>query len=111
MWQSNVTKCNFSDFESLNNFIKISNWENQNSNIEAKVKSLVYKHLNEIQQNFGVYFPDDDYLYLNSLLWIVQPFTNKNSDLGHLTQGWANFLARGLHLDVEFVRGPHYSNL
>ena len=26
-----------------------------------------------------------------------------------ITQGWANFLARGLHLQADFVCGPHYS--
>ena len=67
LWQSNVTKYNFSDFESLNNFIKISNWENKNPNIIAKVKSLVHECLNEVQQNFGAYFPDDNYLNLNFL--------------------------------------------
>ena len=56
LWQSNVTKYNFSNFKSLNNFIKISNWENKNSNIEAKVKSLVRKHLNELQQNLESIF-------------------------------------------------------
>ena len=62
LWQSNVTKkIQFLDFEFLNNIIKISNWENKNPNIEAKVKSLVHKHFNDLQQNFGVYFPDDDY--------------------------------------------------
>ena len=85
LWQSNVTKYNFSDFESLNNFIKISNWENKNPNIEAKVKSFVYECFNELQQNFEAYFPDDDYLNLNSLLWIVQLFTNEEFDLEHLT--------------------------
>ena len=85
MWQSNVTKYNFLDFGSLNNFIKISIWENKNLNIQTKVKSFVHKHLNELQQNFGTYFPDNDYLNLNSLLWIVQPFTNEEFDLGHLT--------------------------
>ena len=55
-WQSNVTKYNFSDFTSLCNFIKISNWENKNSSIKAKVKSLVYEHLNELQKNFVAYF-------------------------------------------------------
>ena len=84
LWQSNVKKCNFSDFESLNNFIKISNWENNNPNIEAKVISLVHEHLNLLQQNFEAYFPDNDYLKLNSLLWIVQPFTNEEFDRGHL---------------------------
>ena len=83
-WQSNVKKCNFSDFESLNNFIKISDRENNNPNIEAKVKSLVHEHLNLLQQNFEAYFPDNDYLKLNSLLWIVQPFTNEEFDRGHL---------------------------
>ena len=75
LWQSNVTKYNFSDFESLNNFIKISNCENKNPNIYDKLKPLVYKHLNELQQTFGVYFLNDNYLNLNSLLWIVQLFT------------------------------------
>ena len=28
-----------------------------------------------------------------------------------LDQGWANFLAQGLHSEVEFICGPHYSNL
>ena len=68
LWQSNVKNCNFSDFESLNNFIKISDWENKNSNIEAKIKSLVHEHLNLLQQNFEAYFPIDNYLNLNSLL-------------------------------------------
>ena len=27
-----------------------------------------------------------------------------------LVQGCTNFLAHGPHLDVEFVRGPHYSD-
>ena len=85
LWQSNVTKYNFLDFGSLNNFIKISIWENKNLNIQTKVKSFVHKHLNELQQNFGTYFSDNDYLNLNSLLWIVQPFTNEEFDLGHLT--------------------------
>ena len=84
LWQSNVKKCNFSDFESLNKFIKISDWENNNPNIEATVKLLVHQHLNLLQQNFEAYFSDDDYLKLNSLLWIVQPFTNEEFDLGHL---------------------------
>ena len=79
---SNVKKCNFSDFESLNNFIKISDRENNNSNIEAKVKSLVHEHLNVLQQNFEVYFPDDNYLNRISLLWTVQPFANEEFDLG-----------------------------
>ena len=85
MWQSNVKNCNFSDFESLNNFIKISDWENKNPNIEAKIKSLVHEHLNLLQQNFEAYFPIDNYLNLNSLLWIVQPFTNEKFYFGHLT--------------------------
>ena len=52
LWQSNVTKYKFSNVKSLNNFIKISNRENKNTNIKSKVKSLVYEHLNEPQQNF-----------------------------------------------------------
>ena len=66
-WQSDVTKYNFSYFESLNNFMKISNWENKNPNIEAEIKALVYEHLNELHQKFGAYFPVDDCLNLNSL--------------------------------------------
>ena len=85
LWQSNVTKYNFSDFKSVNNFIKISNWENKNPNIEAKIKSLVHEHVNELHQKFGTYFPVDNYLNLNSLLWIMQPFTNEEFDLGRLT--------------------------
>ena len=85
LWQSNVKNCNFSDFESLNNLIKISDWENKNPNIEAKIKSLVHEHLNLLQQNFEAYFPIDNYLNLNSLLWIVQPFTNEEFHFGHLT--------------------------
>ena len=85
LWQSNVTKYNFLDFGSLNNFIKISNWKNKNLNIQTKVNLFVHELLNELQQNFGSYFPDNDYLNLNSLLWIVQPFTNEEFDLGHLT--------------------------
>ena len=84
-WHSNVTKYNFSDVESLNNFIKISDWENKNTNIESQIKSLVHEHLNELQQDFRAYLPDNNYLNLNSSLWIVQPFTNKEFDLGHLT--------------------------
>ena len=68
LWQSNVKNCNFSDFESLNNFIKISDWENKNPNIKAMIKSLVHEHLNLLQQNFEAYFPIDNYLNLNSLL-------------------------------------------
>ena len=75
-YATDAKKCNFSDFESFNNLIKISDWKNNNPNIEAKVKSLVHEHLNLLQQNFEAYFPDDNYLNLNSLLWIVQPFTN-----------------------------------
>ena len=52
LWQSNVKNCNFSDFESLNNFIKISDWENKSPNIKAKIKSLVHERLNLLQQNF-----------------------------------------------------------
>ena len=83
LWQNNVKNCNFSDFESLNNLIKISDWENKNPNIEAKIKSLVHEHLNLLQQNFEAYFPINNYLNLNSLLWIVQPFTNEEFDFGH----------------------------
>ena len=77
LWQSNVKNCNFFDFESLNNFIKISDWENKNPNIEVKIKSLVHEHLNLLQQNFEAYFPVDICLNLNFLLWMVQPFTIK----------------------------------
>ena len=84
LWQSNVKKCNFSSIESLNNFIKISDSENNNPNVEAKVKSLVLEHLNLLRQNFGAYFLEHDYLKLKSLLWLEQPFTNEEFDLGHL---------------------------
>ena len=68
MAEYNVKNCNFSDFESLNNFIKISDWESKNPNIEAKIKSLVHEHLNLLQQNFEAYFPIDDYLNLTVIL-------------------------------------------
>ena len=42
------------------------------------------EHLEVLLQNFGVYFPEDSYLSMNSLLWIVQPFTN-DFDLQYLT--------------------------
>ena len=83
--QSNVKNCNFFDFESFNNFIKISDWENKNPNIEAKIKSLVHELLNLLQQNFEAYFPINNYFNLNSLLWIVLPCTNEEFDFGHLT--------------------------
>ena len=45
----------------------------------------MHEHLEVLQQNFGVCFPEDNYLSLNSLLWIGQPFTNEDFDLDYLT--------------------------
>ena len=59
--------------------------EIENSNLEATITSTVHEHLEVLLENFEVYFPEDNYLSLNSLLWVVQPFTSKDFDLGSLT--------------------------
>ena len=33
------------------------------------------------------------------------------AEFNQLEQGWANFLARGPHLNVELICGPHYNDL
>ena len=60
-------------------------WKIETTNLESTITSTVYEHLEVLQQNFGVYFPEDNYLSLNSLLWIVQPFTKEDFDLDYLT--------------------------
>ena len=59
-------------------------WEIKTTNLESTITSTVHKHLEVLQQNFGVYFPEDNYLSMNSLLWIVQPFTDEDFDLEYL---------------------------
>ena len=60
-------------------------WEIKTTNLESTITSTVHEHLEVLQQNFGVYFLEDNYLSMNSLLWIVQLFTNEDFDLEYLT--------------------------
>ena len=60
-------------------------WKIETTNLESIITSTVHEHLEVLQQNFEVYFPEDNYLSLNSLLWIVQPFTNEDFDLDYQT--------------------------
>ena len=85
LWQWKVSICDFSDFQSLNNFMQTCKWEIKTTNLESTITSTVHKHLEVLQQNFGVYFSEDNYLSMNSLLWIAQPFTNEDFDLEYLT--------------------------
>ena len=85
LWQRKVSIYDFSDFESFNNFMHTCKWEIETTNLESTITSTVHEHLEVLQQNFGVYFPEDNYLCLNSLLWVVQPFTNEDFDLDYLT--------------------------
>ena len=65
--------------------MQICKWEIETTNLESTITSTVHEHLEVPQQNFGVYFPEDNYLSMNSLLWIVQPFTNEDFDLDYLS--------------------------
>ena len=81
LWQRKVSICDFLDFKSLNNFMQTCKWEIKTTNLESTITSTVHEHLEVLQQNFGVYISEDNYLSMNSLLWIVQPFTNEDFDL------------------------------
>ena len=55
--------------------------EIETTNLESTIISTVHEHLEVVQQNFGFHFPEDNYLTMNSQLWIVQPFTSEDFDL------------------------------
>ena len=85
LWQRKVSMRDFSDFESLNNVMQTYKWKIETTNLESTITSTVHEHLEYHKKTVGVYFPEDNYLSLNSLLWIVQPFTNEDFDLDYLT--------------------------
>ena len=108
LWQRKVSICDFSDFESLNNFLQTCKWEIKTTNLESTITSTVHEHLEVLQQNFGVYFPEDNYLSMNSLLWIVQPFINEDFDLEYLTNKLIE-LRCDLVKKVEFKTFTNYT--
>ena len=69
----------------------------------------MHEHLAVLQQNFGVYFPKDNYLSMNSLLWIVQPFTNEDFELEYLTNKLIE-LRSDLVKKVEFKTFTNYTD-
>ena len=61
LWQTKVSICDFSDFESLNNFMQTCKWKIETTNLEVTTTSTVHEHLEVLPQNFGVYFQEDNY--------------------------------------------------
>ena len=90
LWHKRISICDFSNLESLNNFMQTCKWKTETTNLESIITSTVHEPLEVLQQNLGVYFPEDNYLSLNSLLWIVQPFTNEDFDSNYLTNKLVN---------------------
>ena len=109
LWQRKASICDFSDFELLNNFMQTCKWEIETTNLESTITSTVHNHLEVLQQNFGVYFSEGNYVSLNSLLWIVQPFTNEDFDLDYLTNKLIK-LRSDLLKKAEFKTFTNYTN-
>ena len=84
-------------------------WEIKTTNLESTVTSTAHEHLEVLQQNFGVYFSEDNYLSMNSLLWIVQPFTNEDFDLEYLTNKFIE-LRSDLVKIAEFKTFTNYTD-
>ena len=107
--QRKVSICDFSYSKSSENFMQTCKWEIKTTNLESSIKLTVHEHLEVLQQNFGVYFPEDNYLSLNSLLWIVQPFTNEDFNLDYLTNKLIE-LRSNLVKKTEFKIFTNYTN-
>jgi len=61
LWKSKVSKGDFSDCESLQNFFQTSAWEIEDTNLKSTMKSFAQEHLDILLQNFEGSFPKDVY--------------------------------------------------
>jgi len=50
----------------LTNFFQTSNWENESTNLESKIKSIAHEHLDVLPQNF-------EFCFANNIYWIGFP--------------------------------------